>query len=149
MERIDAYKLGKRKVLVSTDLAGRGLDVPDITHVINYDIPHRADIYIHRIGRTGRGQNVGIACNLVIFDDLKHLQRIEYRLNQTLPVSEIEGLELKGLSFEERLREYKRKLKQLKKEKKKKASKKQPKKRKIRHRDLKNKGKPRKKSKNS
>jgi len=142
LERIQAYRDGKRRVLVSTDLVARGLDVPDITHVINYDVPHRADIYIHRIGRTGRAQNVGIACTLVTFDQLKDLQRIEYRLGQTLPVETIPGLELKGESFAERLREYRRKLKQIKREKKKKAIDKPKKKRKLRHRDLKNKGKP-------
>lgn len=143
LERIQAYRNGKRPILVSTDLAARGLDVPEITHVINYDVPHRADIYIHRIGRTGRGQNVGIACTLVTFDQLKDLQRIEYRLGQTLPVETIPGLELKGESFAERLREYRRKLKQIKRQKKKQANDQPKKKRKLRHRDLKNKGKPR------
>ena len=143
LERIQAYRNGKRRVLVSTDLAARGLDVPDITHVINFDVPHRADTYIHRIGRTGRAQNVGIACTLVTFDQLKDLQRIEYRLGQTLPVETIPGLELKGESFAERLREYRRKLKQIKREKKKKATEKPKRKRKLRHRDRKDKGKPR------
>lgn len=143
LERIQAYRDGKRRVLVSTDLAARGLDVPDITHVINFDVPHRADIYIHRIGRTGRAQNMGIACTLVTFDQLKALQRIEYRLGHTLPVDTMPGLELKGDSFAERLREYRRKLKQLKREKKKKLAEKPKKKPKRRHRDLKNKGRPR------
>jgi len=143
LERIQAYRTGKRPILVSTDLAARGLDVPEITHVINYDVPHRADIYIHRIGRTGRGQNVGIACTLVTFEQLKDLQRIEYRLDQTLPVITIPGLELKGESFAERLREYRRKLKQIKRQKKKNALNQPKKKRKLRHRAQKNKGKPR------
>lgn len=147
LERINAFRAGKRRVLVSTDLAARGLDLDNITHVINFDLPRRADAYIHRIGRTGRAQNMGVAYSLVTFNALKDLDRIEYRLGQKLPVDEIPGLELKGPSFEERLREYRRKLKQQKKEKKQKA--KQPsKKRKLRHRDIKNKGKPRKKQEN-
>ncbi|WP_294947348.1 DEAD/DEAH box helicase, partial [Sulfurivirga sp.] len=143
LERIAAFRDGRRRVLVSTDLAARGLDVPDITHVINFDLPHRADIYIHRIGRTGRGQRVGIACSLVTFDQYRHLERIEYRLGQSLPVEEIDALPLKGAPFEERLREQRRRLKQLKREKRRKQAQKPARKRKVRHRDRKNKGRPR------
>jgi len=143
LERINAFRQGKLKALVATDLAGRGIDVPDITHVINFDMPRRADLYIHRIGRTGRGQNVGIAISLCRFEELPHLHRIEYRTGQTLPVVALPGLPLKGASFDERLREHKRRLKQKKKEKKKQAASKKPRKRKIRHRELKNKGRRR------
>ncbi|SIN72114.1 ATP-dependent RNA helicase SrmB [Sulfurivirga caldicuralii] len=141
LERISAFRQGKLKVLVATDLAGRGIDVPDITHVINFDMPRRADQYIHRIGRTGRGQNVGVALSLCRFEELPHLHRIEYRTGQSLPVSSVPRLELKGASFEERLREHKRRLKQKKKAQKKSDTGKGKQKRKTRHRDLKNKGK--------
>ncbi|MBO1927064.1 DEAD/DEAH box helicase [Thiomicrorhabdus sp. 6S2-11] len=93
MEKMHKFKSGKIKVLVATDVAARGLDMLNITHVINYDLPYRGDIYIHRIGRTGRAQQVGIAINLVERHDLKALERIEYHLQQQIPQSKITGLE--------------------------------------------------------
>ncbi|WP_373017414.1 DEAD/DEAH box helicase [Thiomicrorhabdus sp.] len=93
MEKMHKFKTGKIRVLVATDVAARGLDLLNVTHVINYDMPFRGDIYIHRIGRTGRAQQVGIAVNLVERHDIEHLQRIEYHLQQSLPVAKIEGLE--------------------------------------------------------
>lgn len=93
MDKMHKFKSGKIKVLVATDVAARGLDMLHITHVINYDLPFRGDIYIHRIGRTGRAQQVGIAVNLVERHDLENLERIEYHLQQQLPVGKIAGLE--------------------------------------------------------
>lgn len=93
LEKTTQFKQGKIKVLVATDVAARGLDILNITHVINYDLPFRGDIYIHRIGRTGRAQQVGLAINLVEAHDLKHLNRIEYHTNSKLPVEKIPGLE--------------------------------------------------------
>jgi ATP-dependent RNA helicase SrmB len=93
MDKMQKFKSGKIKILVATDVAARGLDLLNVTHVINYDLPFRGDIYIHRIGRTGRAQQVGIAINLVERHDLAHLQRIEYHLQQRLPVAKISGLE--------------------------------------------------------
>ena len=93
MEKTQKFKQGKVKVMVATDVAARGLDMLNITHVINYDIPFRGDSYIHRIGRTGRAQQVGIAINLVERHDIRNLQRIEYHLQQTLPHAKIAGLE--------------------------------------------------------
>ena len=54
-ESLRQFKEGKINILIATDVAARGIDVPDITHVINYDLPRGADIYVHRIGRTARG----------------------------------------------------------------------------------------------
>ncbi|WP_029408281.1 DEAD/DEAH box helicase [Thiomicrorhabdus sp. Milos-T2] len=93
MEKMQKFQNGKIKILVATDVAARGLDMLNITHVINYDIPFRGDIYIHRIGRTGRAQQVGVAINLVERHDLVNLERIEYHLQQNLPVEKIAGLE--------------------------------------------------------
>jgi ATP-dependent RNA helicase SrmB len=87
------FRNGQIKVMVATDVAARGLDLPSISHVINYDLPIRGDIYIHRIGRTGRGQQTGTAINLVEHHDLKHLERIEYHLKTKLPSIKIVGLE--------------------------------------------------------
>jgi ATP-dependent RNA helicase SrmB len=93
LDKMNKFKANKIKVLVATDVAARGLDMLKITHVINYDMPFRGDMYIHRIGRTGRAQQVGIAINLVERHDLKHLERIEYHLEQKLPIEKIKGLE--------------------------------------------------------
>ncbi|MCL4146433.1 UNVERIFIED_CONTAM: hypothetical protein GTU68_045472 [Idotea baltica] len=87
------FRQGQIKVMVATDVAARGLDLSQISHVINYDLPFRGDVYIHRIGRTGRASQTGIAINLVEPHDRKHLQRIEYHLKKALPISNIKGLE--------------------------------------------------------
>ncbi|MDY0135743.1 MAG: DEAD/DEAH box helicase [Thiomicrospira sp.] len=93
LEKVERFREGKIKVLVATDVAARGLDLLNITHVINFDLPLRGDIYIHRIGRTGRAQNVGIAISLVEGHELKSLERIQYHLQSKLPVGKIAGLE--------------------------------------------------------
>lgn len=93
LERVSKFKEGKTKVLVATDVAARGLDLLNITHVINYDLPLRGDLYIHRIGRTGRAQNVGVAISLVEGHELKSLERIQYHLQSKIPVSKIAGME--------------------------------------------------------
>ena len=93
MEKMQKFKSGKIKILVATDVAARGLDMLNITHVINYDMPFRGDMYIHRIGRTGRAQQVGVAINLIERHDLPNLERIEYHLQQKLPVEKIAGQE--------------------------------------------------------
>lgn len=89
------FRIGQVKVMVATDVAARGLDLTNISHVINYDIPFKGEIYIHRIGRTGRGEQTGAAINLVEHHDLKNLERIEYHLDMKLPVAKIKGLEPK------------------------------------------------------
>lgn len=91
-ERIRKFRAGQIKVTVATDVAARGLDVADISHVINYDLPFRGDIYIHRIGRTGRADKQGIAVNLVEPFDQKNLERIEYHLGHSLPIRKLKGL---------------------------------------------------------
>lgn len=91
-ERIRKFRAGQIKVTVATDVAARGLDVADISHVINYDLPFRGDIYIHRIGRTGRANKQGIAINIVEPFDQKNLERIEYHLGHSLPIRKLKGL---------------------------------------------------------
>lgn len=93
LEKVSRFKEGKIQVLVATDVAARGLDLLNITHVINYDLPLRGDLYIHRIGRTGRAQNVGVAISLVEGHELKSLERIQYHLQSKIPVGKIAGLE--------------------------------------------------------
>ncbi|WP_019894525.1 DEAD/DEAH box helicase [Hydrogenovibrio halophilus] len=93
LQILKRFRQGQPPVMVATDVAARGLDVDGITHVINADMPFRGDQYIHRIGRTGRGHQAGVAISLIERHDLPNLQRIEYHLQQTLPTEVIKGLE--------------------------------------------------------
>ena len=86
------FRIGKVKVMVATDVAARGLDLTNISHVVNYDLPFKGDMYIHRIGRTGRAKQVGTAINLVEHHDLKNLERIEFHLQSKLPIGKMKGL---------------------------------------------------------
>lgn len=75
----------KFQLLVATDIAARGLDIKDISHVINFDVPQHPEDYVHRIGRTGRAQATGDAFTLVAPDEEPYLRRIERFINKTLP----------------------------------------------------------------
>lgn len=97
-ERTRKFRQGKIKVLVATDVAARGLDLPQVSHVINYDVPFRGDIYIHRVGRTGRAGQPGNAINLVEPNDQNNLKRIEHHIGQSLPVRKMRGLAPKAKS---------------------------------------------------
>ncbi len=90
---LTGLRTGRTKVLVATDVAARGIDVPGISHVVNYDLPKNAEDYVHRIGRTGRAGRTGIACSLVGPRDRGVLRRIEQFTQQQLAVLTIEGLE--------------------------------------------------------
>ena len=76
-EALEAFKAGRIKVLVGTDVAARGLDIDDLPHVINYELPHVAEDYVHRIGRTGRAGKLGDATSLVCPAEKQHLAEIE------------------------------------------------------------------------
>jgi len=91
-DKIRKFRTGHIKVMVATDVAARGLDLTNISHVINYDLPFKGDMYIHRIGRTGRAKQVGTAINLVEPHDLKNLERIEFHLKSKLPIGKVKGL---------------------------------------------------------
>ncbi|PZX22723.1 modular protein:DEAD/DEAH box helicase (N-terminal); ATP-DEPENDENT RNA HELICASE (C-terminal)(rhlE-like) [Cupriavidus phytorum] len=90
---LTALRRGNLRVLVATDVAARGIDVPDITHVVNFDLPKQAEDYVHRIGRTGRAGRSGIAINLVNHNDMFQWKRIERFTNNRVDASVIEGLE--------------------------------------------------------
>ncbi len=90
---LTALRRGNIRVLVATDVAARGIDVPDITHVVNFDLPKQAEDYVHRIGRTGRAGRSGIAINLVNHGDMFQWKRIERFTNHRIDASVIEGLE--------------------------------------------------------
>lgn len=82
---LDGFKSGQFEVLVATDIAARGLDIAGVTHVINYDIPLHPEDYVHRIGRTGRAEQVGDAFTLVIAEELKAMADIERLIGQKIP----------------------------------------------------------------
>jgi len=87
------FKQGKVRVLVATDVASRGLDIDQLPHVVNYELPNVPEDYVHRIGRTGRAGNVGRAVSLVCSDEYPFLKDIERLLNQTLAKEVIPGYE--------------------------------------------------------
>jgi ATP-dependent RNA helicase RhlE len=89
------FKSGKIGILIATGIAARGIDIDDLTRVINYDLPDDADDYIHRIGRTGRAGAVGEAVSLVSRDDFKRLCAIERRLEKIIERKEITGFTAK------------------------------------------------------
>lgn len=74
---LTAFREGKQRLLIATDVSARGIDVPDVTHVINYDLPEQADYYVHRVGRTGRGTKRGVAYSFCAPAELPLLKRIE------------------------------------------------------------------------
>jgi superfamily II DNA/RNA helicase len=84
---------GKMQVLVATDVAARGLDVPEITHVVNFDLPKQSEDYVHRIGRTGRAGRSGVAVSLVNHSEAFNWRRIEQFTNNRVEPSVVEGLE--------------------------------------------------------
>ena len=77
MAALDAFRAGDVQLLVCSDVAARGLDIPDVSHVINYDAPHHSEDYVHRIGRTGRAGKSGVALTLVSRIDQKAIAEIE------------------------------------------------------------------------
>ena len=84
---------GRCKILVATDVAARGIDVPTITHVINYDLPKQAEDYVHRIGRTGRAGRSGLAISFAEVNEYMAVHKIERYIGRKLPEVLIEGLE--------------------------------------------------------
>jgi len=90
------FKNGDVRVLVATDIAARGLDIDQLPHVVNYELPNVAEDYIHRIGRTGRAGNDGVAISLVCVDELQLLQDIEKLLRTNIPQITLAGYEPDG-----------------------------------------------------
>ena len=87
------FKAGKVRVLVATDIAARGLDISQLPHVVNYELPNIAEDYVHRIGRTGRAGNEGEAMSLVCVDEHNLLKDIERLIKRDIPRDVIEGYE--------------------------------------------------------
>jgi len=91
------FRKGKIAVLVATDVAARGIDVHRITHVINYDLPKEPDVYVHRIGRTGRAGAEGIALSFCLHEDLESLRAIEQVTQRKLEVDANHPYHIPGL----------------------------------------------------
>ena len=88
---IKAYRRGQTKIMVATDVAARGLDVKDVTHVFNYHIPFDPQSYVHRIGRTGRAGKSGQAITLVTTEEFRELQRIQKEVGAEMRLATIQG----------------------------------------------------------
>jgi superfamily II DNA/RNA helicase len=95
-DTLEAFRNGDIAILVASDVAARGLDIPEVSHVFNFDVPHHADDYVHRIGRTGRAGRAGRAITLALPDEAKSLVAIEKLVGR-----KIEPLVLEGAAEEE------------------------------------------------
>jgi len=91
---MNAFRKGSVKVMVATDIAARGIDVSQVTHVINYDMPDTADAYTHRTGRTGRMEHLGMAISLVTQEDLPMVRTIERLMGKPLECRKLSGFEV-------------------------------------------------------
>jgi ATP-dependent RNA helicase RhlE len=94
MQALAAFKEGKLEVLVATDVAARGLDIDDLPVVVNYELPHVPEDYIHRIGRTGRAGATGEAISFVAPEEEKYLADIERLLKKKIEIASVAGLDL-------------------------------------------------------
>jgi len=88
------FKTGKLRVLVATDIAARGLDIDELPHVVNFELPHVANDYVHRIGRTGRAGSTGEAVSLVCVDELALLRDIERLIKREIKKDVVIGFEI-------------------------------------------------------
>ncbi|MGB0990654.1 MAG: helicase-related protein, partial [Halarcobacter sp.] len=90
------FKAGDTRVLIATDIAARGIDIPLLPLVINFELPETVADYIHRIGRTGRAGKDGIAISFVTHENSEHFKLIEKRCKISLEKEQIEGFEITG-----------------------------------------------------
>jgi ATP-dependent RNA helicase RhlE len=101
-QALRGFRDGRFEVLVATDIAARGLDIADVSHVINYDVPQHPEDYIHRIGRTGRMEATGDAFTLMVAEDGRHVQAIERFISQKIPRVKLEDFDYRYTAlFEE------------------------------------------------
>ncbi len=94
-QALNGFRNGRYEVMVATDIAARGIDIERISHVINYDVPHHPEDYVHRIGRTGRAQNVGDAFTIMTAEDLQEVAAIEHFIGQKIPRVKLKGFAYK------------------------------------------------------
>jgi ATP-dependent RNA helicase RhlE len=101
-EALKGFRSGRFEVLVATDIAARGLDIADVSHVINYDVPQHPEDYIHRIGRTGRAEASGDAFTLMVAEDAQHVHSIERFIGKKVERIKLENFNYKYTAlFEE------------------------------------------------
>jgi ATP-dependent RNA helicase RhlE len=101
-QALEGFRSGKYEVLVATDIAARGLDIADVSHVINYDVPQHPEDYIHRIGRTGRAEAHGDAFTIMVAEDAGHVFAIERFISQKIPRVKLENFDYRYTAvFEE------------------------------------------------
>jgi ATP-dependent RNA helicase RhlE len=86
-QTLENFRNGRSSVLVATDIASRGIDIDDVTHVFNYELPHEPESYVHRIGRTARKGTEGVAISLCDPGERAQLRSIERLLKQSIPVA--------------------------------------------------------------
>ena len=94
-QALQGFRTGRFEALVATDIAARGLDIADVSHVINYDVPQHPEDYIHRIGRTGRAEASGDAFTLMVAEDAQHVYAIERFISQKIQRVRLEGFNYK------------------------------------------------------
>src|SRR5712664_2760090 len=101
-QALRGFRDGRYEVLVATDIAARGLDIADVSHVINYDVPQHPEDYIHRIGRTGRAEATGYAFKLMVAEDMQHVHAIERFIGKKIERIKLENFNYKYTAlFEE------------------------------------------------
>ncbi len=101
-QALQGFRDGKFEVLVATDIAARGLDIADVSHVVNYDVPQHPEDYIHRIGRTGRAAATGDAFTIMVAEDAPHVFAIERFISQKIPRVKVENFDYRYTAlFEE------------------------------------------------
>jgi ATP-dependent RNA helicase RhlE len=93
------FKTGNLKVLVATDIAARGIDIDELTHVINFELPNVPETYVHRIGRTGRAGNTGIAFSFCDNEERTELRDIQKLIGKNIPVIDSHPYPLSAASF--------------------------------------------------
>jgi superfamily II DNA/RNA helicase len=93
VQALSNFRTGSHRILVATDIAGRGIDVPGIEHVINFDIPETVEDYVHRGGRTARGAAIGIVSTIATWQDIPMVRKIEESLGDKLPRCTVPAIE--------------------------------------------------------
>ena len=91
LKMLDQFKNGKHNIMIATDVAGRGIHVDGVSHVVNFTLPEQSDDYVHRIGRTGRAGTRGVSISFLSEDDAFYLPEIEKASGQKLPLTRLDG----------------------------------------------------------
>ena len=91
LKMLDQFKNGQHNIMIATDVAGRGIHVDGVSHVVNFTLPEQSDDYVHRIGRTGRAGTRGVSISFLSEDDAFYLPEIEKAIGQKLPLTRLEG----------------------------------------------------------